>query len=1070
MPERFLILGRAGSGKTTYALEKFYSYIKTAGTGRVIFLLPTYGQAEHLKDVIIRNGPARGFVDNSIFTFSQLAREILDREPPGRLISELEKDTLLRDILEKNPPKYLTKDSWEHRGLRHALLRFIKELKEDSLYPADFKARIDMLINKGVLKSPAVKEKYKALADVYSRFQGAFDRKGLYDEDDVLNAALKRLEGDGSVLNAKEALFVDGFHSFTPVEFRMLKTLTQKIPDVYISLALDPETSDSPIFERCRDVYRRLKPLGFKEVVLDGGGRFSSSKTLAHVEKNLFAKNPSEAAVVTGDDLTIIEAANIEDEVEQMARLIYGMVSGGSRRFSDVGIVLRDIEPYYDIIETIFPKYGIPVRLYVKRPLVESPLIQTIMTLTRIFTSGWREGEDVRKTLRAHYIKSPCDGSGSSSNYNYNGPGLAAEEVDRLEREAMKRGLMTGSGDWLELARKGSFPGVREFIEKLIELEKGVSSPKPAKAFRQWFLTLIDESITLPGATDPSCKELVKKEAQALGAFLSVLESLTHIFGDKPVAFNVFVEELSYGLSATSYSLNDKRYDVVNVIDALEARQWELPVVFVGGLLEQWFPRQARENLFLKDKERWELRDSTGADLRELQKNTVEEERFLFYIALTRAKEKLVLSYPAMDSRGNRNIPSFFLRGVRKLFSRDNYSGKIFRQRTPSDLIPTPGSVLTRKDLRNFVCYRLNTPYRRGSDRETLHVLARTAYNNGLRAEDSALAEDLKVALGTPEAGDIGPHRSVIKEIIPVFKATQFRDFAQCPFLHFSRYILRLDALKLLAEEGLNPSLQGDIIHETLRRYYKYKEKDITDTFNNVFTRKTRGIRLGLNELRVKDEMLQALRALVKKDKYYREQLRLEPAYFEESFGDSRVPLLDIDNPYDKDTGTIRIKGRIDRIDVADINGERIGLILDYKYTGYDKGGFTKRRFKEIEEEGVDLQLPVYLMAARGCLNIVPIGAQLYTLKPPPERSGILGSRAKELAPSLTIKGMPCIDEEDMEAFLKHSREHICRHAGDIMSGNKDVSPRNVQRCEEGGCEFLDVCRFERWSTGKKEK
>ena len=182
MPEKYLILGRAGSGKTGFVLDKFYGYAEKSSTDRVVFLLPTYSQAEHLKDVIIRTGPVRGFVDNSIFTFSQLARQILDVDIneaiPGRVVGELEKDFILKKLLDKNPPKYLTKDSWDYGGLRRALLRLFKELKEDSTYPADFKARIDLLIGKDGSRYPANKGKYQALLDVYSRFQKKLEDMG----------------------------------------------------------------------------------------------------------------------------------------------------------------------------------------------------------------------------------------------------------------------------------------------------------------------------------------------------------------------------------------------------------------------------------------------------------------------------------------------------------------------------------------------------------------------------------------------------------------------------------------------------------------------------------------------------------------------------------------------------------------------------------------------------------------------------------------------------------------------------------------------------------------------------
>ena len=41
------------------------------------------------------------------------------------------------------------------------------------------------------------------------------------------------------------------------------------------------------------------------------------------------------------------------------------------------------------------------------------------------------------------------------------------------------------------------------------------------------------------------------------------------------------------------------------------------------------------------------------------------DERFLFDLALTRAREGIVLSYPQLNAKGEANLPSFFLQHAR---------------------------------------------------------------------------------------------------------------------------------------------------------------------------------------------------------------------------------------------------------------------------------------------------------------------------------------------------------------------------------------------------------------------
>ena len=100
-------------------------------------------------------------------------------------------------------------------------------------------------------------------------------------------------------------------------------------------------------------------------------------------------------------------------------------------------------------------------------------------------------------------------------------------------------------------------------------------------------------------------------------------------------------------------------------MDVFEARQWELPVVFVCGLLEREFPQYHREDPILGDAARRRL----GTEQR--PPNSQAEERFLFELAVTRATEETVLSYSRFNEKGDETLPSFFLNGDRSPALRD---------------------------------------------------------------------------------------------------------------------------------------------------------------------------------------------------------------------------------------------------------------------------------------------------------------------------------------------------------------------------------------------------------------
>ncbi|MBC8165941.1 MAG: PD-(D/E)XK nuclease family protein [Bryobacteraceae bacterium] len=120
-----------------------------------------------------------------------------------------------------------------------------------------------------------------------------------------------------------------------------------------------------------------------------------------------------------------------------------------------------------------------------------------------------------------------------------------------------------------------------------------------------------------------------------------------------------FRAALGTAISSVSLHVVDRRRDAVHIIDAVEARQWRLPVVFLCGLLEAHFPKHYSEDPILGDAVRRDLQ-AVGVPMRSTAQKQAEEQ-FLFDMALTRATELLVLSYSQLNGKGEPNLASFLL-------------------------------------------------------------------------------------------------------------------------------------------------------------------------------------------------------------------------------------------------------------------------------------------------------------------------------------------------------------------------------------------------------------------------
>ena len=111
MQERFLVSGKAGSGKTHLVLQKYSLYVEEQREDNVIFILPTYSQVEHLRDHILRTSAFNGYLDTGLVTFSILANRVLesvDTTPPKKLINEGEKDLILSNIFNSADKGYFS--------------------------------------------------------------------------------------------------------------------------------------------------------------------------------------------------------------------------------------------------------------------------------------------------------------------------------------------------------------------------------------------------------------------------------------------------------------------------------------------------------------------------------------------------------------------------------------------------------------------------------------------------------------------------------------------------------------------------------------------------------------------------------------------------------------------------------------------------------------------------------------------------------------------------------------------------------------------------------------------------
>ena len=328
-------------------------------------------------------------------------------------------------------------------------------------------------------------------------------------------------------------------------------------------------------------------------------------------------------------------APTVDREAEEIARRILAQAQSGTP-FREIGVIVRNPDTYLPALRAALERFGIPARFYFSGALNEHGVVRYLSGLITALLSGWDHAE----TLAA---------------LRYSGDSPALDRFDFAVREQLPGSGLEG------LRALTDDAGLRRLIDDLAAMDPWQPlTLTPA----QWAVRLggIWPAIRPPNSPVPSpAPEPLRSLAGALAAFEAALaEAAACLEPARRIPLAEFWAAAEAVLRLSPLRLADHRRNVTHVLSVFEARQWELPVVFVCGLAEQQFPKRHSQEPLFPDPVRQRLAESgirvrTAAELER-------EERFLFELASTRATAALTLSYADADARGARSMPSQFLK------------------------------------------------------------------------------------------------------------------------------------------------------------------------------------------------------------------------------------------------------------------------------------------------------------------------------------------------------------------------------------------------------------------------
>lgn len=471
----------------------------------------------------------------------------------------------------------------------------------------------DVLRGISLIKNGAAQAKdYKSsiLAEVYDSYCSQLKSYGLMDYDDILLEVLHRFEcndtwniTEGSVENCFSHLLVDEFQDINEIQYRLIKEWSKKSESVFI--IGDPDQSiygfrgsDFRYFERLKEDFPGIRYVRLTQnyrstpEIIASARSVISKKTAAGKTFPLYAKRKSGAKVrlIKAND-EFSEAIFIAKEINRMVGgidMLDAQALSGPGRKSPAARHTRgfsDIAVLYrtnrqaEILEQCLSKEGIQYVVVGRDDFFSDKPVREAIAFFK-FLLNPSDMASLLLCLKAESIYSE----------DLNQKVLESYAAGEKSVSALTR-LM--EGDLLQLHKPDR---VRHFMEMLRKYEPIVHKEKPGKIIDSW---IGDNNLS-----GLRCMELLLNTA---------------VMYDK---MSSFIQNLVLGRESDVVRSGSKAYcpDAVWLMTMHAAKGLEFPTVFIYGADDGIIPLKSSDSGFDMD-----------------------EERRLFYVGMTRARDELIL-------------------------------------------------------------------------------------------------------------------------------------------------------------------------------------------------------------------------------------------------------------------------------------------------------------------------------------------------------------------------------------------------------------------------------------------
>ena len=969
------VFGRAGTGKSTLCLEEIRREVRQKPWGAPLILLVPE-QATYQMEVALANTPdLGGTLRAQVLSFRRLGWRVFSETGGGQkvLISVIGKRMLLRRILLKHRLHLKAfARSATRPGMADLLAQAIGEFKTYRIVPEDLRK---VKNTNGLLF-----DKVQDLALIYEEFQVALGQ-GMRDPDDELSVLAEKIPYAPLLKGAQ--VWVDGFTGFTPQELEVLKIMIATADDVVITSPLDPKMlSDErqlesgtfkvgdEMFAGPWQTYHELQRIAAETgtflhppTLLDHGKRykhpwlwhlekyFSTYPTVAYGEVQNYApmstlnESPVNIENPLGEGIQIFSAVNRRAEVEGVAQELRRLARDKGLCWNEMAVMTRDLTGYHALITQVFTSYEIPHFLDHKRSVLHHPLIELIQAIPEVAESYWAY-EPLFRCLKTDFFPLQRDTIDRMENYvlehgihgdswnrnvawkyhrqwslGQNEAQLATEIKFQTELNTTRQTIYNLIGPFIQRVRTSSKDGgltVREVTETLYAFLETLDVPATLKKWSQ-------------KAQEKGELSEAKLHEQIWEAVIQVLDEIVAGLGDEYLDLDDYALILTTGIEAIELGLIPPGLDQVLVGSLDRSRNPEVRVLFLLGANEGVLPARPESDGVLDSEEREQL-EKAGVALAPKGKAQTYEEQFFIYTALTRATEKLVVSYPLTDEEGKGLVVSPVVTRLLRIFP---ISESFLGNQQDLERISQADFALRAyaEQLRTLRQGEPLSPLWEATERWLNEDSIRQ--NQVKRLKTSLLTQNQEDRIQRPLARRLYGKR--LKASV-----SRLEQFAKCPFGHYARYGLKL---RERSTYQLSSPDMGEFFHALLHDFaIQLQERGLdwgkltkTESWALVGELAEKLAPSLQHEILLSSARYRYLTHKLKRTVHHAVRVLAEharrgifiPIQLEIGFGPAET-LPGVDIPLSEDDSLL-LCGQIDRVDAAFLDGKVYLRILDYK-------------------------------------------------------------------------------------------------------------------------------------------